>query len=181
MPDKPWKAFERRVAKQFGMQRALQRGSDVKEDVAPEGGIDAVPWVIDCKKTKRLNVWTWMKELKEYADEKGKPPILVFQPWGKPQSYAIVTSTWFDQNFESHHSCFAFAHFVKNEKSNFEEAWKGTKKSIRTHNSLFKGQALPAMSMFVDKHYGQPDYICIKLENLISLMKAKGMLEVDNA
>ena len=35
----------------------------------------------------------------------------------------------------------------------------------------------PALSMFPGKHYGKPDYICIKAENLISLMKAKKMLK----
>ncbi len=175
MADKAWKAYERRVAAQFNMKRALQKGTRAKEDIAPEEGIDAAPWIIDAKKRKRLEVWGWMRELCEYAAEKGKPPILVFQPWGKPQNYAVVTRDFFTSNFSSHMDCFWTYLFEKSSKMTFEEAWSGLKYLSGKKNRI------PLMYMKIKSF--EPgvtelaDYFCIKLENLISLMKAKNMLK----
>jgi len=147
MPDKAWKAYERRIAKKFGMQRALQKGTKAKEDVVGAEGIDAVPWVIDAKKRKTLLIWSWMADLVKYADEKGKPPILVFQPWGKQQNYAVVKTRWFLDNFSSHYGLFYETHFSRLDRRTFEEAWKTT--TERAGKSMDSQYCL--LSMYVDK------------------------------
>jgi hypothetical protein len=175
MSDKPWKAYERKISRLFGWQRALQKGTNAKEDIAPKEGIDAAPWIIDCKKRKTLLIWSWMADLVKYADEKGKPPILVFQPWGKRQNYAVVKTRWFLDNFSSHYGLFYETHFTRSDKRTFEEAWKTT--TERAGKSMESQYCL--LSMYVEKaSLAHSDYVCVKLENLISLMKTKNLLEV---
>lgn len=173
MANSTWKKYEWKIGKKFGMVRALQKGTRAKEDIAYEEGIDATPWIIDAKKRKELKVWTWMRELCEYAAEKGKPPILVFQPWGKPQNYAVVEAVWFCREFSSHTELFAFLKFHKNERKSFETAWQEVKKAAQKN----KASQFPALAMRLGHAGISIDYICLKLENLISLMKAKNMLE----
>jgi len=168
--DKAWKAYERKVAKMFGMKRALQKGTKAKEDVAPEEGIDAAKWIIDAKKRKTIEVWSWMADLVKYAKEKDKPAILVFQPWGKPGDYAIMEYSWFMENFRSHIDCFYQSSLNKG-VSRFEVAWSEVKSIAKRTNSLPLLHLCPIAI---------PEYTCIKAENLISLMKAKGLLTQEN-
>lgn len=168
MADKPWKVYERKVAKMFGYERALQKGTKTKEDAAPPEGIEAARWVIDAKLNKTIVVWSWMAALVEYAKGKNKPAILVFRQPPKHQSYAVVEKAWFFTRFHSHLTFFKLSPWSKQGRRDFNTAWGEVKKSCGA-------KQLPGLLMGVEK--GSMDYVCIKAENLISLMTAKGMLK----
>jgi len=171
MNSRTWKKYEQTVAEEFGMKRALQKGTKTKEDIAPEEGVDAAPWIVDAKLRKNLSVWRWMEELVEYARAKDKPPILVFREFPKRQSYAVLEQKWFFSNFEGHIQYFSLQPWSKMGRRNFNKAWKETRKICGTNR-------IPGLLMGITQ--GDIDYVCIKFENLISLMKAKGMLKGEN-
>lgn len=172
MADKAWKAYERRVAAMFHMKRALQKGTTEKADIVPNDGSEC-PYVIDAKKRKSLRIWSWMYKLVQYAQSKRKAPILVFQPWGKKQNFAVIRLRWFFKNFRRHVDCFSFESWSKPEKRDFQTAWNNAKMVASRENKI--------PGMFLEIVPDNIDYVCIKLENLISLMKTANMLGgVDN-
>jgi len=174
MHSSTWKKFEMKVARMFGYERALMKGTATKEDAAPPEGADAAEWVIDAKLKSQLNIWSWMADLVEYAKEKGKPAIVVFRHYPKLQAYAVVEYEWFFDSFLGHISLFTLQQWHKNEMRNFTKAWKDVKEWA-------EGSELPRIpGLLMAIKAGELDYVCIKAENLISLMKAKGMLKEEN-
>ena len=79
-----WKYEERQVAKMFGTQRALMKGTDCKEDVISS------TFCVDTKLRKTWQVETWFDELQSYARKKGKVPILCLRKPGKKRRLAVV-------------------------------------------------------------------------------------------
>ena len=71
MPDKAWKAEERKVARMFGTERKLMKGTDEVEDVISD------KFVIDVKLRKTLLIKSWFLKVREDAEKKGKIPILI--------------------------------------------------------------------------------------------------------
>jgi len=67
MPDQPWKAEERKVAKEFGTKRALMKGTGEKSDV------EHPLFCVDVKLRKRWEVDRWFDELRAYAALPVKP------------------------------------------------------------------------------------------------------------
>ncbi len=84
MVDKPWKVFERTVAKEFGTVRALQKGTGTKEDIVHP------LFMVDCKLRKSWKISAWFRSLREAAHKKDKIPILVVRKPGKKLTYAVV-------------------------------------------------------------------------------------------
>jgi len=169
MHSRTWKKFETKTARRFGYERALMKGTDTKEDAAPAEGAESARWVIDAKLRTALNIWKWMDDLVKYASEKDKPAILVFSEYNKRGDYAVVEWRWFRANFKSHITFFFLQPWDKRERRNFEKAWAHTYQGAGENR-------IPGLLMGIEK--GDIDYVCIKAENLISLMKAKGLLEV---
>ena len=170
MADKPWKAFERKVAKMFFGKRALEKGTDEKADIKWENG-DEMPWVIDAKLHKGLAIWKWMKELVKYSGEQGKPPILVFREFGKQGSFAVVEREWFHTSFAGHVSMFRLWFWKKPDTDTFQEVWKKASKSAN------KANRIPGVAMTPRKTNDGYDFVCIRVQNLQSLMKARGFFE----
>jgi hypothetical protein len=71
MPDTPWKAFERRVAKQLGGNRTGPLGKG-KSDV------DGTSFSVECKRTSRLGInGSWIRQARDQGRKEGRPWILV--------------------------------------------------------------------------------------------------------
>lgn len=170
MNSRSWKRYEQQVAESFGYTRALMKGTKEKSDAAPAEPGEEARWIIDAKLRTDLELWKWMAELVDYSEEKGKPPILVFKVYRKHQSYAIVTRDFFFSNFRLHISNFKMIWWKKFDKMNFQEAFEKATKNAGDNR-------IPGLLMDQYNEAGHIDYICIKLENLMSLMKAKGMFE----
>jgi len=79
-----WKYEERVVAGMFNSKRALQKGTDTKEDIEDD------LFCIDTKLRKTWQVETWFDELQTYARKKGKIPILCLRKPGKKRRLAVV-------------------------------------------------------------------------------------------
>lgn len=82
MPDKPWKAFERDVAKKLGGERIGPSGTDTN-DVAHD------VWAVECKYRKTIP-----KLLKDglHQADKGdhKTPILFIKEKGSPKNVVVM-------------------------------------------------------------------------------------------
>ncbi len=85
MADKPWKVFERTVAKAFNTVRALQKGTDTKEDI-----IHPLFIMVDCKLRKSWETSDWFRSLRDAVRKKDKIPVLVLRKPGKRITYAVV-------------------------------------------------------------------------------------------
>lgn len=171
MHSRTWKAFETKVARMFGYERALMKGTATKEDAAPPEGAGAAKWVIDAKLHSNLSLWAWMADLVKYARYKTKPAILVFREYPKRQSYAVVEYEWFFDSFLGHISLFSLKQWKKSEMRDFHKAWK----DVENWCEESELPRIPGLLMAIKA--GELDYVCIKVENLISLMKAKKMLK----
>ena len=89
MADKPWKAFERKVAAEFNTSRQLMKGTDEKADI-----IHSL-FEVDCKLRKAWSIPTWFRELRDSARRKNKSPVLVLRKPGKKITYAVVELSTF--------------------------------------------------------------------------------------
>jgi hypothetical protein len=84
MSDKAWKAEERTVAKAFGTSRALMTGTDEKTDIQHK------LFCVDVKLRKRWDVDKWFAELREYADQQSKIPILTLRKPRTKRRLAVI-------------------------------------------------------------------------------------------
>ena len=84
MPDKAWKAEERKVAKEFGTTRALMKGTSEKSDV------EHALFCVDVKLRKRWDVESWFNVLRTYAKSQDKVPILTLRKPGGKHRIAVV-------------------------------------------------------------------------------------------
>jgi len=84
-----WKREELKIAKEMNSKRALQKGTDTKEDV--EHNL----FVIDSKLRKAWRVDVWYDELKRYADKKKKIPVLVLRKPGRKRRLAVLDFDYF--------------------------------------------------------------------------------------
>ncbi len=171
MADKGWKVYEREVSRFFGYQRALMKGTEEKSDARPLDGSEP-EWIIDAKKRKKLYLWQWMSDLVEYSQREEKPAILVFSVYGKRQSYAVVERKWFFGNFAVYIGNFRMMFWKKSDRKSFEQAFREA-----TVNA--GDDRIPGLLMNQYSEAGNIDYICIEIEHLISLMKAKKMLKTE--
>ncbi len=58
MVDKPWKNEERTVARMFGTERALMKGTQEKSDIISD------LFIVDVKLRKRWSVQQWYRDLR---------------------------------------------------------------------------------------------------------------------
>ena len=79
-----WKREELKIAKELNTKRALQKGTDTKEDV------EHSLFCIDSKLRKNWRVDVWYDDLKRYSDKKKKIPILVLRKPGRKRRLAVV-------------------------------------------------------------------------------------------
>lgn len=90
MPDKPWKVFERDIAKTFGTTRRLMKGTGEKADI----GADDFPLCLDCKlqQKPKWSLLAWYKEVQKFAVEASKVAVLVVRAPGSRKKYALIDS-----------------------------------------------------------------------------------------
>lgn len=93
MADKPWKAFERSTAAQFGVSRRLMKGTGEVADIGP----DNWPLILDTKLRKSFRPHAWWNTVREYAakEGKGRQPVLVTRKTPHLKRYAFSNYTWF--------------------------------------------------------------------------------------
>ena len=93
--DRPWKVFERKVARELGTTRRLRKGTDDKADI----GDDNYPLCVDAKQGKNISPRARYMELKHFAqsitipiesDIRPKEPVLVYRRPGKHRVYVFV-------------------------------------------------------------------------------------------
>ncbi len=84
MPDKPWKAEERKVAKAFNTKRALMKGTGEKSDV------EHPLFCVDVKLRRRWEVEKWFDELRDFASKADKVPVLTLRKPGSKKRLAVV-------------------------------------------------------------------------------------------
>lgn len=73
MPDKVWKAFERRVAKAFGAVRNSLSGGNAK---TTRSDVLHPELFIECKYKTRSSLWTLFRDVREKAKKEGKTPVV---------------------------------------------------------------------------------------------------------
>ena len=95
MPDKAWKAEERKVAKAFGASRALMKGTGEKSD------IDHPLFCVDVKLRKRWSIDKWFDELRAYASKADKIPILTLRKPGSKKRLVVVDFDFFIATLKS--------------------------------------------------------------------------------
>ena len=82
-----WKGFERDVAKDFGGRRNPLSGGNsgvTRGDTRDTGDL-----FIECKKRKKLSVWTLFKQVEELAKREDKLPVVALKETGK-HGYLLV-------------------------------------------------------------------------------------------
>ena len=84
MANKQWKYEERVVAGMFNSKRALQKGTDTKED------IESDLFCVDTKLRQNWSVEKWFDELQTYSRKHNKIPILCLRKPGKKRRLAVV-------------------------------------------------------------------------------------------
>ena len=84
MSDKAWKNEERTVARMFGTERALMKGTEEKSDIISD------LFMVDVKLRKRWNVQSWYRELRQASRKQGKIPILTVREPGKRLRLAVL-------------------------------------------------------------------------------------------
>jgi len=169
MHSRTWKKYEQKIAELFGYQRALMKGTDEKADAAPADGTEP-EWIIDAKVRTKLSPWAWMADLVEYSLKLNKPAILVFRAVGEGQSYAVVEKRWFFSKFAFWVPDYRMIFWKKNDSMSFQKAFSRVTR-------LAGDKKVPGLLMNQYSEQGHIDYICIKIEDLLRLMEAKGMLE----
>ena len=97
MPDKTWKAFERKVAKILGGKRIPSSGA------APgfKGDVEHPLFFIECKHGLQIpkTIVSWYLKAKEQAKKESKIPIVVMKPKGKHEEYVVISLTDFAKLF----------------------------------------------------------------------------------
>ena len=87
--DLPWKAFERKVASEFGSTRQLMKGTSETADVIHP------LFEVDCKLRKAFKVSQWFRELRKAAKRKNKIAVLVARKPGGKLTYCVVELSTF--------------------------------------------------------------------------------------
>jgi len=82
--NKQWKYEERTVAKMFGTQRALMKGTDCKEDIEDD------LFCVDTKLRQNWSVEKWFDELQTYARKRDKIALLCLRKPGKKRRLAVL-------------------------------------------------------------------------------------------
>ncbi|MEW5760540.1 MAG: hypothetical protein AB1779_07225 [Candidatus Thermoplasmatota archaeon] len=100
MPDKVWKAMERRVAKKLGGKRVPCSGiGQIKGDVFHSF------FEVECKYRRKFALKKWFDDLRSRAKESGKIPILVVKMKGQHSEFVVLDLKYFVSIFEESKRC----------------------------------------------------------------------------
>jgi hypothetical protein len=92
MPDKSWKAVERRMAKDVGVNRipvtGERHGADFENAIAC--------FQVKCRRSIPGWLWGWLSGIQSNAKPKGKAGVLVLKRPGQRDADAIAILSWAD-------------------------------------------------------------------------------------
>jgi len=88
MPDKAWKAFERRIAKSLGTERSPLSG--IYGHITSSDTLHPDLYV-ECKYRNRLPVGRWYEETDEKAMDEDKFPVLALKEKGYHTTIAVIS------------------------------------------------------------------------------------------
>ncbi|HUW95561.1 MAG TPA: hypothetical protein VMW58_07215 [Anaerolineae bacterium] len=88
MPDKPWKAFERRIAKSLGTERTPLSGIASKHTRSDT--LHPILYV-ECKYRSRLAISDWYEQADDRALTEDKMPVLALQKRGHHITLAVLS------------------------------------------------------------------------------------------
>lgn len=91
MPDKSWKAFERRVARFFGCQDRNPLSGINSKHTASDTLHDTL--FIECKQRKKHAVVRLWDKCKPLAKEENKIPVVALSEKGRPGFWILVHSS----------------------------------------------------------------------------------------
>ena len=92
MPDKTWKAVERRVAAYFGtLRNRLSGGSNRKDTTRSDSKHEFL--FIETKHRQKHTTWTLWRETKELAKKEDKTPVVCLAEKGKKGFLVVCHSS----------------------------------------------------------------------------------------
>lgn len=86
MPDKAWKAFERRVARFFHGERAPVHNKETRADVLHDD------LYLECKQRANPSIWKLWEETADRAKKEGKTPVICYSKKYKNGFLIVVHS-----------------------------------------------------------------------------------------
>jgi hypothetical protein len=92
MPDKGWKAFERRMCRDVGTERIPVTG----ERDGADGSTSLFAFQFKLRKSLPGWLWTWLAGIRSHAKDKGKVGVLVLKRPRQRDAEALVVLTWDD-------------------------------------------------------------------------------------
>ena len=92
MPDKAWKAFERRIAKSLGTVRTPLSGGASRHTTSDTLHPDLY---VECKLAKRLALTNLFWPVCKKAGEEGKEPVLAIRKWRSGLTMAVIDWSFF--------------------------------------------------------------------------------------
>lgn len=92
MPDKAWKAFERRIAKSLGVDRTPLSGSLSRLTSSDTLHPDLY---VECRYRSRLSVHTWWLVVRQFALKEHKVPVLALHQAESRTTMAVIDWRFF--------------------------------------------------------------------------------------
>jgi len=98
MPDKAWKAFERRIAKSLGTDRTPLSGVTSRHTSSDTLHPDLY---VECKQRGHSATCTWFRQTRLQAKKEEKMPVIALHQSGSPYTLAVIDwdlfrKLWFD-------------------------------------------------------------------------------------
>ncbi len=100
MPDKAWKAFERRIAKSLGTDRTPLSGvasSHTSSDTLPPD------LYVVCKHRGHSATCTWFRHTRLRAKKENKVPVMALHQSGSPYKLAVIDWDFFLELWQRFH------------------------------------------------------------------------------
>jgi len=99
MPDKAWKAFERRIAKSLGTERTPLSGGASRITTSDTLHLDLY---VECRWRSRLSVHTWWVVLRQFALKEHKVPVLALHQAKTQTTMAVIDWRFFLKLWEAY-------------------------------------------------------------------------------
>ena len=99
MPDKAWKAFERRIAKSLGTHRTPLSGGASRHTRSDTLHPDLY---VECKQRKTSYIWSQMAQIRSHARKEGKVPVLASHVVSSSGTLAVIDWSFFVKLWEAY-------------------------------------------------------------------------------
>ncbi len=98
MPDKAWKAFERRIAKSLGTDRTPLSGGASRHTTSDTLHPDLY---VECKQRKRSYTWGQFATVRYRARKEEKVPVLALHVTNSPKDLAVIDWDFFLELYDA--------------------------------------------------------------------------------